>query len=116
MAGANRWVWNQILAQLLEEVDAGESPSTSYFSLGKRFTQLRHETDWLLDLPANPVKYCLKYQADAWTQFFRGKKGRPKFKSRAGKDSFTLPDRNVIKIENNHLYIQKMGWYKLRRR
>ena len=105
LAGANRWVWNQILAQILKEVEAGENPPTSYFSLCRRFTQLRHETEWLLDLPANPVKYCLKYQADAWTQYFRGKKGKPKFKAKgAGRDSFTLHDRTVIKIEDNHLF------------
>ena len=106
LAGANRWVWNQILAQILEEVEAGESPSTSFFSLANRFPALRRKANWLIDLPYDPIRYALKHQADAWTQYLQGKRGRPKFKAKGTcKDSFTVPDPRRIKIENNHLYI-----------
>ena len=92
LAGANRWVWNQILAQIQEEVEAGENPSTSFLSLVTRVTKLRRYVEWLQTLPAQPVNYCTRLQADAWTQYFQRKGGKPKFKARgAGRDSFTLP-------------------------
>ena len=60
------------------------------------------------------VRYTLKHQADAWTAFFKGQRGRPRFKGRHGDDSFTVP-RNV-KIQGDKLWIPKLGWYVLRRR
>ena len=51
-AGACRFVWNYFLAKNKEEYKQaqesdGKKPSISFFSLGKQFTQLRKEIDWL---------------------------------------------------------------------
>ena len=56
--GACRHVWNHFLAKNEREyffhthlpwmVDA---PSTTFFSLGKQFTEYRRNTDWLQQLP-----------------------------------------------------------------
>ena len=83
-AGACRWVWNQSLASNRDayaefKEGKGEKPSVTFFSLSKWFTELRHETSWLQELPAHPVRYVLKYQADAWRAAFLGG-GFPKSK------------------------------------
>ena len=119
LAGACRYVWNEILDQqealYLEARTLGaKPPSPTFFTLGKAFTVLRRNTPWLMDLPANPVKYVLKYQADAWQVFFRGCGNRPRFKSRRGDDSVTIP--GDIHIRDGKLRIPKLGWYVLRRR
>ena len=66
--GATRSVWNHFLARNQREYarhrnwapyheaglvvgDAPPKPSVSFFSLGKRFTELRRETPWLQRLP-----------------------------------------------------------------
>ena len=102
LAGACRYVWNRVRAEIEEEYregkEAEEKPSLSHFSLFKRFTALRREVDWLPEYASAIVRYTLKYQADAWTAFFKKagethkgenpyrknglRKGTPNFKSK----------------------------------
>ncbi len=118
-AGACRFVWNTILDQQEQLVAAARLagadrlPGVSFFTLGKAFTQLRRVTPWLQEMPFKPVRYALKYQADAWQAFFRGHARRPRFKRR-GDDSVTLPDN--VRIRNGMLYVPKIGPMRLRRR
>ena len=127
IAGACRYVWNHFreknLADYQKSRDGeGEKPSASYFSLGVEFTRLRHETDWLRELPANPIKHTLKYFADALKQAGQGKKGFPKPRSRRRTaPSFTLPSKENFRIKNidrkySLLRIPLVGWVKLTRR
>ena len=70
--GATRFVWNHFLAKNKTMMQAHRDdasnplPSTTFFSLGKEFTQLRKQLQWLDRLPYEPIRYILKYQADAW--------------------------------------------------
>ena len=127
IAGACWYVWNHFreknLADYQKSRDGkGERPSASYFSLGVEFTRLRHETDWLRELPANPIKHTLKYFADALKQAVQGKKGFPKPRSRRRTaPSFTLPSKENFRIKNidrkySLLHIPLVGWVKLTRR
>ena len=127
IAGACRYVWNHFreknLADYQKSRDGkGERPSASYFSLGVEFTRLRHETDWLRELPANPIKHTLKYFADALKQAMQGKKGFPKPRSRRRTaPSFTLPSKENFRIKNidrkySLLHIPLVGWVRLTRR
>ena len=118
VAGACRFVWNEMLDQqeqlyAVARMCGSKPPSPSFFTLCKAFTQLRRVTPWLQDMPFHPVRYALKYQADAWQAFFRGQGGHPRFKRR-GSDSVTLPDN--IRIRDGKLYFPKVGWMRLRRR
>ena len=64
-------------------------------------------------MPFAPVRYALKYQADAWQQFFKGQGGRPRFKRR-GDDAVTIPDN--VRIRDGRLYFPRLSWMTLRRR
>ena len=127
IAGACRYVWNHFREKNLADYQAfkngkGQRPNTSYFSLGVEFTKLRHETDWLQELPANPIKHTLKYFADALKEAMAGKKGFPKPRSRnRHAPSFTLPSKENFRIKNvdkkySLLLIPKVGWVKMTRR
>jgi len=127
MAGACRYVWNHFREKNLADYQAfkngkGQRPQTSYFSLGVEFTKLRHKTDWLQELPANPVKHTLKYFADALGEAMKGKKGFPKPRSRhRHAPGFTLPSKENFRIKNvdrkySLLHIPKVGWVKITRR
>ena len=127
MAGACRYVWNHFREKNLADYqafknDKGQRPNTSYFSLGVEFTKLRHETDWLQELPANPIKHTLKYFADALKEAMAGKKGFPKPRSRnRHAPSFTLPSKENFRIKNidkkySLLLIPRVGWVKMTRR
>ena len=127
MAGACRYVWNHFREKNLADYQAfkngkGQRPHISYFSLGVEFTELRHETDWLQELPANPIKHTLKYFADALKEAMAGNKGFPKPRSRnRHAPSFTLPSKENFRIKNidkkySLLLIPKVGWVKMTRR
>ena len=128
-AGACRYVWNHFLACNRRDYasyklrkmmfDAGlvlnkpSPPSVSFQSMGLRFTALRRETPWLQRLPYAPVRYVLKYQAEAWTRAFAGG-GFPRFKARRGDDSFTIPQG--VRLRDDVLTVPKVGRVKLSRR
>ena len=127
IAGACRYVWNHFREKNLADYQAfkngkGERPQTSYFSLGVEFTRLRHETEWMRELPANPIKHTLKYFADALKEAMAGKKGFPKPKSRKRTaPSFTLPSKEnfgIKKLDGKYslLRIPLVGWVTLTRR
>ncbi|MCY4379145.1 MAG: transposase, partial [Candidatus Dadabacteria bacterium] len=127
IAGACRYVWNHFREKNLADYQAfkngkGKRPHTSYFSFGVEFTKLRHETDWLQELPANPIKHTLKYFADALKEAMAGKKGFPKPRSRnRHAPGFTLPSKENFRIKNidkkySLLLIPKIGWVKMTRR
>ncbi len=125
-AGACRYVWNHFREKNLADYQAfkngkGEQPKTSYFSLGVEFTKLRRKTEWMRELPANPVKYTLKYFADALREAMEGKKGFPKPKSRKRTvPSFTIPSSCGVRIRKTNkkyssLLIPLVGWVTLAR-
>ena len=118
VAGACRFVWNQVLDDqdalyTMARMHGAKPPSVSFFTLGRAFIELRRATPWLQELPCAPVRYTLKYQSDAWAAFFRGQSGRPKFKRR-GDDSVTIPDD--VRIRDGMLRFPKIGLMRLRRR
>ena len=86
---------------------AGEKPSVSFYSPGKRFTQRRRET------PFAPVRCTLKHQADAWQRAFAGG-GFPRFRSRRGDHSITLPT-GTVRLRGGKLHFPKLGPMVLRR-
>ena len=94
-------------------VDKPSPPSVSFQSMGVRFTALRHETPWLQRLPYVPVRYALKYQAEAWKRAF-AEGGFPRFKARRGDDSFTIPQN--VRVRDGVLSVPKVGRVRLSRR
>ena len=118
IAGACRFVWNELLDQqeqlhTMARMCGGRTASPTFFTMGKAFTDLRRVTPWLQDMPYAAVRYTLKHQADAWRRFFDGAGGRPRFKRR-GRDSVTIPEN--VRIEDNRLWFPRLGWLALRRR
>ena len=122
LAGACRFVWNQVLADQddlyrIVRMNGAKPPSVSFFTLSRVFTELRSspEGEWLQDLPYKEVRYGLKRQADAWQRHFKGQSGRPKFKSRhAASQGFTIPEN--VRIEDGRIFVPKTGWYRLQRK
>jgi len=121
LAGACRYVWNQVLADQqavhdMARMFGGHTPFPTFFTLGKAFTDLRNSNghEWLKELPFGEVRYTLKRQADAWQAFLNGQRGPPKFKGRGGEAGFTVPER--ARIKGGFIAVSRMGWFRLRRR
>ena len=130
LAGACRFVWNEaiahnqqqleiarLLAQFPATADAVPAPSTTFFSMGKWFTSLRsgktrssrgRQETWLQELPFAIVRYSLKRQSGAWKKAFKGG-GFPKYKSRLGNDSFTIPEKFRLSRKGGAPYLDRTG-------
>ena len=145
IAGACRYVWNHMLADCewryarwkemhvpalnWPEVREGKTawakavrrkmgpgPSTSFFTLGQRFTELRNDPDhaWLKDYPYKVVRYSLKYLADAYARYKAdpANEGKPRFKARQFTvPAFTIPE--AVRMDGDRLYVPKVGWLRL---
>lgn len=122
LAGACRYIWNWSLDRQRAEwlgwqFSSTERPSPpTFFTLGKAFAELRNSTghEWLKTLPFSVVRYTLKHQADAWQAFFKGQRGRPRFKGRCGAAGFFIPQD--VRIKDGGIAVPRMGWFRLRRR
>ncbi|MXZ23773.1 MAG: helix-turn-helix domain-containing protein, partial [Caldilineaceae bacterium SB0665_bin_21] len=122
IAGACRYVWNHLLAdqerryRLWQVYRIGPKPVPTFFTLGLRFTALRHDPDhtWLKEYPYQVVRYSLKYLADAYTRFFADSEneGKPRFKARHRTvPAFTIPE--AVKMDGDRLHVPKVGWLRL---
>ena len=97
---ACRYVWNEVkAAREFQYAYWGDHTleSPTFFTFGKAFKVLWDHTDWLREYSYHILRYTLKYQADAWRAFFKGDSEYPKWKSRYGTPSITIPDNVRIK-------------------
>ena len=122
IAGACRHVWNHMLAdqerryRLWKAYTIGPKPVPTFFTLGRRFTVLRHNPDhaWLKDYPFACVRYSLKYLADAYQRYFKDPQteGKPRFKARHFTvPAFTIPE--AVRLDGDRLRVPKVGWLRL---
>ena len=94
----------------------GPGPSTSFFTLGQRFTELRNDPNhaWLKDYPYKVVRYSLKYLADAYARYKAdpANEGKPRFKARHFTvPAFTIPE--AVRMDGDRLHVPKVGWLRL---
>ena len=106
--GHCRFVYNWGLNQKLEQYQQ-QGKSDSCIMLINKMTQLKkqEETDWLNDVNAQALQMSLRNLDNAFTRFFREKKGFPKFKTRRSKQSFQCPQDCSIDFDNQLLAIPK---------
>ena len=128
--GCNRFIYNWALAKRIEKYEK-TGKTISKFELNKMITQLKKEekTCWLQEVNAQSLQQSVQNMETAYINFFRSKKGFPKFKS---KKYFAILS-NGIKIENPktgiddytivssifivvlacvYLYIRKKGYFR----
>ena len=118
--GATRYVWNHFLAENRAMMEAhrldssNPRPPISFTLLSREFTALRNQTDWLLELPSNPIRHVLKYQADAWRQCFTSGKGIPKFKAKHRHDDSVTFTQGRFGLRGKYLHLCRIGQVALR--
>lgn len=81
------------------QVYAETKKSLSCFTQAKGVTQLKkqEDTSWLSDVSSQSLESSVHNLDQAFTKFFREKKGFPNFKSKYGKQSCAFRQGNVIK-------------------
>lgn len=121
-AGACRYVYNKALTINEERDMYGDQPLGS-FEMGKLLTEWRRsgETAWLKEAPAAAQQQALRHLEYAYTSYFKGRAGAPKFKKKYKNDSVTFMFREEgsrgCKLDqgNSRIRLQKLGWIRYRK-
>jgi len=108
-AGTARFVWNWALAEWNRHYEAGEKPTA--LKLKKQFNEIRREQfPWTWEVTKNASDQPFLDLGKAFTAFFEGKQGRPKFKSKKrSKASFYLAN-DQFELGDHRIWIPKLGW------
>ncbi|MCZ2396133.1 MAG: transposase [Chitinophagales bacterium] len=80
--------------------------------LRKELTILKktEEYKWLNEVSNNVAKQAVKDACNAYKRFFKGQSEKPKFKSRRNCKPSFYNDNIKLKVKNNIVLIEKVGW------
>jgi putative transposase len=104
--GSIRFVYNHFLNERKQEYETNKN-SINYYDNAKSLTELKKQDEhsWLNEINSQSLQDSLKNLETAYKNFFRFKKGFPRFKSKHTKNSFCVPQ--FVKIINGKLVIPK---------
>ena len=104
--GSIRFVYNHFLNERKYEYETNKN-TINYYDNAKSLTELKKLDDynWLNEINSQSLQDSLKNLETAYKNFFRFKKGFPKFKSKHSRNSFCVPQ--FVKLENGKLKIPK---------
>lgn len=109
--GCTRYVYNHYL-----DKQKTDKTNYTYVKCVKDLTQLKKEVEWLKEVDSVGLQTSLKDLDVAYKNFFSGRSGYPKFKSRKNRHqsyrtSFT---NNNIAFMDKHIKLPKLGLVKVR--
>ncbi|MDE4908959.1 IS200/IS605 family element RNA-guided endonuclease TnpB [Methanogenium marinum] len=110
--GACRFIYNWGLENKLRTYES-DGKSISRFTLNKMLPDLKSEHIWLKDINSQSLQGATLNLDNAFTRFFREKKGFPKFKSRKNPiQSFSVPQGYNVNFDTHKIRLPKIGWVK----
>jgi putative transposase len=113
--GTARFIYNWTLAKQEENYKNGGKfiPDNE---LRKEITQLKKtELQWLNEVSNNVAKQAVKDACLAYKKFFKKLADKPKFKSRRKSKPSFYNDNIKLKVKNNAVLIEKIGWVNIKR-
>lgn len=104
--GSIRFVYNYFLNERIQEYNLNEK-SLTYCDNSKALTNLKklNEYSWLKEINSQSLQQSIKHLDGAYNNFFKFKKGFPKFKSKKHTNGFTVPQ--FVKVIEDELFIPK---------
>jgi putative transposase len=104
--GSIRFIYNYFLNERKNEYETNKN-TLNYYDNAKALTELKKHDDynWLKEINSQSLQYSLKSLDGAYQNFFKYKKGFPKFKSKKHKNSFAVPQS--VDVINDELHIPK---------
>lgn len=108
--GATRWLYNYGLAKKIENYTKDKT-NISRFDLQAELPILKksEEYNWLSDINSLSLQAVLRNLDTAYKNFFRDKKGFPKFKSkRSNRQSFQVVQNTKVDFETGKISVPKI--------
>ena len=115
MFGCARFIYNWGLDRKITSYKS-EKKNLTYIQLAKDLTTLKQDENysWLKECANECLQQSLRNLDNAYTQFFRAKKGFPKFKTKKkSKDVCKFINSVQFNFEDWKVKIPKVGWVKL---
>ena len=111
--GNCRFVYNWALDKKIKAYSKDKT-FLSCFDLIKELTQLKkkEEYSWLNLAGSQQLQQSISNLDNAFTNFFKAKKGFPNFKSKHNKNSFRIPQSVKVDFESYKFFVPKIGWIK----
>ena len=110
--GTARFIYNWTLNRQEENYKNG-GKFISDNVLRKEITQLKKgELSWLNQVSNNVAKQAVKDCCKAYKNFFDGRAKKPRFKSRKKSKASFYNDNVALKVKENSVLIEKIGWVK----
>ena len=106
--GSNRFIYNYFLDKKIkfyEENKENEKKSLNYYDCTSQLSNLKKDLIWLKEVNSQSLQQSLKNLDNSYQNFFKFKKGFPKFHSKHNKESFKIPQ--FVQIRNNKIKIPK---------
>jgi len=102
-------VYNHSLEQKIRAYEQN-GKRLSCFDLNNQLPALKVEHPWLADINSQSLQYANRNLDNAFTRFFREKKGFPKFRSKKNPvQSFQVPQHYRVEFESNRVKLPKIG-------
>lgn len=113
--GTRRFAYNWALARQKDNYENG-GKFISDGDLRKEFTQLKKLEDykWLNEVSNNVAKQAIKDACDAYMRFFKKQAEFPRFKSRKYSIPSFYNDNVKLKVKEESVLIEKVGWVKIK--
>lgn len=109
--GTARFTYNWALIEWKKQYELGKKPSG--FSLKKEFNKIKYEEfPWLKEIPRDCHSQPFTNLQKAFNNFFKKKKGYPKFHKKGIHDSFYVSS-DKLKIKDKKFRVPVVGWVKL---
>ena len=104
--GSIRFAYNYFLNERKREYETNKN-TLNYYDNSRTLTELKKQEEyfWLKEINSQSLQHSLKCLDGAYQNFFKFKKGFPKFKSKKSKNSFSVPQS--VNLINNELHIPK---------
>ena len=111
--GNCRFVYNWALDRKIKAYQE-DKKTLSCFDLIKELTSFkkREGFEWLNLSGSQQLQQSISNLDNAFSNFFKAKKGFPKFKSKHNKQSFRIPQSVKINFDEYKFFIPKIGWVK----
>jgi len=102
--GTSRFVYNQCLNYKINQYKEHKK-SVSFGDLGKKLVSLKSEYEWIRESHSKVLQQSLINMDKAYKNFFREKRGFPKFKSKHEKQSVRFPVDAISGVKGNRINI-----------
>lgn len=102
--GSSRFVYNLAL-ECKQMAYAGSRVNLNCFDLIKQIPDLKKECEWLKEINSQSLQQPIRNLDNAFTRFFKGQGGYPKFKKKSDRGSFNIPQR--VSIKGGRLFVPK---------